>query len=206
IRAIPASAEVSPKSVLSKSAAEAQDMGMKPAGVVTNFQKGGWTFYRTDFTTQIISGQLLQSYITTQAKGPNEGGSGEVLLFSILTDSKDALRQMTDGISPAAKQSQQPSEDSPRGHRRRKEKATADRAFHEQKISHFLVDQISRFFTSSAFSSMNLRRDSTSSPISVVKIFSVSAISSSFTCSKVRRSGSIVVSHSCGDVISPSPL
>src|SRR3569833_3538891 len=51
-------------------------------------------------------------------------------------------------------------------------------------------DQMSRFLTSSALSSMNLRRDSTSSPISVVKIVSVSAMSSSFTCSKVRRSGS----------------
>src|SRR5208337_3193560 len=44
---------------------------------------------------------------------------------------------------------------------------------------------MSRFFTSSAFSSMNLRRDSTSSPIRVEKMFSVSAMSSSFTESKV---------------------
>src|SRR5580704_8023630 len=32
-----------------------------------------------------------------------------------------------------------------------------------------------------------------------------SAMSSSFTESKVRRSGSIVVSHNCGAVISPRP-
>src|SRR5271165_7315733 len=68
------------------------------------------------------------------------------------------------------------------------------------------IDYISRFFTSNAFSSMNLRRASTSSPISVVKMASVSAMSSSLTERSVRRSGSIVVSHSCVEVISPSPL
>ena len=50
-------------------------------------------------------------------------------------------------------------------------------------------NQMSRFFTSSALSSMNFRRASTSSPISVVKIASVSAMSSSLTESSVRRSG-----------------
>ena len=54
---------------------------------------------------------------------------------------------------------------------------------------------MSKFFTSKAFSSMNFRRLSTSSPIRVVKISSHAAMSSSFTCSSVRRSGSIVVSH-----------
>src|SRR5437899_983827 len=68
------------------------------------------------------------------------------------------------------------------------------------------ADQISRFFTSSALSSMNLRRASTSSPISVVKIASQAAISSSFTESSVRRSGSMVVSQSCCEDISPKPL
>src|SRR3954447_19231227 len=66
--------------------------------------------------------------------------------------------------------------------------------------------QISRFFTSSAFSSMNFLRASTSSPMSVVKMVSHSAMSSSFTDNSVRRSGSIVVSQSCGAVISPRPL
>ena len=56
---------------------------------------------------------------------------------------------------------------------------------------------MSRFFTSRALSSMNLRRASTSSPISVVKMASVSAMSSSLTESSVRRSGSMVVSQSC---------
>ena len=45
---------------------------------------------------------------------------------------------------------------------------------------------MSRFFTSSALSSMNLRRASTSSPISVEKMVSHSAISSSFTDNNVR--------------------
>src|ERR1700712_5114687 len=48
---------------------------------------------------------------------------------------------------------------------------------------------MSRFFTSSAFSSMNLRRASTSSPMRVEKMSSVAAMSSSFTCSSVRRGG-----------------
>ena len=65
---------------------------------------------------------------------------------------------------------------------------------------------ISRFFTSSAFSSMNLRRASTSSPISVVKIDSQASMSSAFTESSVRRSGSMVVCQSCSELISPSPL
>src|SRR5438309_11875608 len=69
-----------------------------------------------------------------------------------------------------------------------------------------LLNQISRFFTSSALSSINFRRASTSSPISVVKTVSHSARSSSFTDNNVRRSGSIVVSQSCCAVISPKPL
>ena len=40
----------------------------------------------------------------------------------------------------------------------------------------------------------------------VVKMVSDSAMSSSLTESSVRRSGSMVVSQSCGAVISPSPL
>src|SRR5271157_6520898 len=44
---------------------------------------------------------------------------------------------------------------------------------------------MSRFFTSSALSSMNLRRASTFSPISVVKMVSVSVRSSSFTENRV---------------------
>ena len=39
-----------------------------------------------------------------------------------------------------------------------------------------------------------------------VKMASVSVRSSSFTSSNVRRSGSIVVSHNCCELISPSPL
>ena len=45
---------------------------------------------------------------------------------------------------------------------------------------------MSRFLTSSALSSMNLRRGSTWSPISVVNIRSASVWSSAFTCSSVR--------------------
>src|SRR5208282_5867090 len=56
---------------------------------------------------------------------------------------------------------------------------------------------MSRFFTSSALSSMNFLRASTSSPISVVKMVSHSAMSSSRTCSRVRRSGSMVASQRC---------
>src|SRR5262249_35763817 len=67
-------------------------------------------------------------------------------------------------------------------------------------------NQISRFTTSSALSSMNLRRASTFSPISVVKISSAATASSSFTCNRVRVSAFIVVSQSCSAFISPSPL
>src|SRR5262249_39780207 len=64
----------------------------------------------------------------------------------------------------------------------------------------------SRFFTSRAFSSMNFRRFSTSSPISVLKISSLSTASSSLTCNRVRFSGFIVVSANWSAFISPRPL
>ena len=47
-----------------------------------------------------------------------------------------------------------------------------------------------------AFCWMKLRRDSTSSPISMEKTASAAAASSMVTCSRVRCSGSMVVSHS----------
>ncbi len=49
--------------------------------------------------------------------------------------------------------------------------------------------QMSRFLTSSALSSMNFRRGSTWSPISVVNIWSASVWSSARTCSSVRFVG-----------------
>src|ERR1035441_6740086 len=58
---------------------------------------------------------------------------------------------------------------------------------------------MSRFLTSSALSSMNLRRASTSSPISVVKMASVSVRSSSFTSSRVRRSRRVLRADRVGE-------
>jgi hypothetical protein len=57
-------------------------------------------------------------------------------------------------------------------------------------------DQTSRFRTNLAFSSMNLRRGSTSSPISVSNSCDASRASSIVTLSSVRLGGSIVVSRS----------
>src|SRR2546430_9700291 len=68
------------------------------------------------------------------------------------------------------------------------------------------ADQISRFFTSSALSSMNLRRASTSSPLRVVKMVLHSARSSSPTATTCQCPGAMVVSQSCWAVISPRPL
>src|SRR5690606_15758931 len=64
----------------------------------------------------------------------------------------------------------------------------------------------SRLATLSAFSWMKSRRGSTTSPISRVKISSVTSASSTLTCSSTRLSGSSVVSHSCSAFISPRPL
>src|SRR5581483_7981073 len=64
----------------------------------------------------------------------------------------------------------------------------------------------SRKRTSFAFCSMNSRRGSTWSPISIEKTWSAAAASSTSTCSSMRRAGSIVVSHSCSGFISPRPL
>src|SRR6266849_7153267 len=69
-----------------------------------------------------------------------------------------------------------------------------------------LERQMSRFTTSRALSSINLRRASTFSPIRVVKISSAATASSSFTWSKVRVSAFMVVSQSCSAFISPRPL
>ena len=60
--------------------------------------------------------------------------------------------------------------------------------------------------TDSAFFSMNSRRGSTASPISVVKISSDVTASSMRTCINRRVCGLMVVSHSCAAFISPSPL
>ncbi len=56
--------------------------------------------------------------------------------------------------------------------------------------------QTSRFSTSAALSSIHSLREATSSPISTLNSRSAVAASSSVTRSSVRRSGSIVVSHS----------
>ena len=58
-------------------------------------------------------------------------------------------------------------------------------------------DQISRFETCSAFFSMNSRRGSTASPISVVKMSSAATASSMRTCNRRLVSGLMVVSHNC---------
>ncbi|CFP65441.1 Uncharacterised protein [Bordetella pertussis] len=58
----------------------------------------------------------------------------------------------------------------------------------------------------SACVSMNARRGSTSSPISVVKTSSAAMASSICTRSRRRTFGSIVVSHNCSGFISPRPL
>src|SRR4029079_3716853 len=57
-----------------------------------------------------------------------------------------------------------------------------------------------------AFSSMNSRRGSTLSPISIVNRRSAAAASSIVTCASVRVVGSIVVARSCSAFISPRPL
>ena len=57
-----------------------------------------------------------------------------------------------------------------------------------------------------ALRSMNLRRGSTESPMSVEKMRSAAAASSMPTCCTFRVSGFIVVVHSCSGFISPRPL
>ena len=69
-----------------------------------------------------------------------------------------------------------------------------------------LAYQISRLATANAFCSINSRRGSTSSPISVENIWSARNASSMVTCNMRRASGSIVVSHNCSGFISPRPL
>src|SRR5437588_4194353 len=80
-----------------------------------------------------------------------------------------------------------------------------DDCMHEDNVPR-MTYYTSRFFTSSAFSSIKRRRLSTSSPISVEKITSLSVASSSLTWSSVRLSGFMVVSASCSAFISPRPL
>src|SRR5262249_7190399 len=66
--------------------------------------------------------------------------------------------------------------------------------------------QTSRLATARALSSMNARRGSTWSPISIEKMRSAAAASSSVTWASVRVEGDIVVSPSWSAFISPSPL
>jgi len=69
-----------------------------------------------------------------------------------------------------------------------------------------LLFQTSKFPSHGALDSLNARRGSTSSPIRVVKIWSAPIASSICTRSSRRTFGSIVVSQSCSEFISPSPL
>jgi len=64
----------------------------------------------------------------------------------------------------------------------------------------------SRFRTSLAWACMKALRGGTCSPISMVKTSSALTASSISTCSIVLVLGSMVVSHSCSGLISPSPL
>ena len=68
------------------------------------------------------------------------------------------------------------------------------------------TSQISILPARRAFASMNSRRGSTSSPISIVNTRSASIASSICTRNNLRTVGSIVVSHNCIGFISPSPL
>src|SRR5580765_5907733 len=74
-----------------------------------------------------------------------------------------------------------------------------------EMMSEVLMPYTSRVATR-AFSSMNSRRGSTLSPMSIVKRRSATAASSIRTCASVRVSGSIVVSRSWSAFISPNPL
>ena len=53
---------------------------------------------------------------------------------------------------------------------------------------------------------MNLRRGSTSSPMSMLKIWSARTLSSTWHCLRNRVFGFMVVSFSCYGDISPRPL
>lgn len=64
----------------------------------------------------------------------------------------------------------------------------------------------SKFLTYIAFCSINSRRGSTFSPISIWNTREASAASPIVTCKSVRVSGFIVVSHNCSGFISPNPL
>lgn len=57
------------------------------------------------------------------------------------------------------------------------------------------TDHTSRFATFSALPTMNSRRGSTTSPISVLNTCAASSMSPTFTCSSVRTAGSSVVFH-----------
>src|SRR4029434_10655924 len=76
----------------------------------------------------------------------------------------------------------------------------------EEEERRSLHPYTSRFLTSSALSSMNLRRGSTWSPISVVNIRSATGRSCALHWSRVRFWGSIVVVQSISGFISPRPL
>ena len=65
---------------------------------------------------------------------------------------------------------------------------------------------ISKFFTYLAFCSINSRRGSTLSPMRMVNTSSAVAASSTSTRRMVRVAGSMVVSQSWSESISPKPL
>ncbi len=91
IRAYPLPVGTSARDFLQKiTAAEADQVGLKRTGSA-EFEAGGWKFYRADYKSQLIEGDLLQTFIVAGAKE-------HALLFTILADSRPLLLELTKGI------------------------------------------------------------------------------------------------------------
>src|SRR5581483_10023488 len=92
IRAYPLPPGMSARDLLQKiTAAEADQVGLKRAGSPTEFEAGGWKFYRADYKSRLIEGDLLQTFIIASTKE-------HALLFTILADSRPLLLELTKGI------------------------------------------------------------------------------------------------------------
>jgi hypothetical protein len=91
LKALPL-AGASPRDVLQKAAAQEEALGLKPTSSMSEFQSGGWTFYRLDYEGKVSRGELLESLVATSSRG-------SALLITVITDSRKVLQELAGSIT-----------------------------------------------------------------------------------------------------------
>lgn len=93
IRAVPLESGVTPEALLQKAATQEASFGLKPVGEVQQTEARGWKMQRLDLKSKVGDKDMLETLITTSARG-------SALFITILTDSRGALNDLASGMTP----------------------------------------------------------------------------------------------------------